>query len=189
MSSEKFDMSTLAPALTTQYQETLPTLTQEFNADGVITSALMDPPSEVLGFSVPSARNVQTTSCYMKMVIESHGMPLLYNLLAKFFTWVLLAGFVIVPGTFQSLADSTPKVPVPNSVQKIPLCAPSLTCFVCQLALTRTLAGTQLRYLVHVLRHRRGGYGLALVALQAQLHLDCGLYLSVSLIHVTTCST
>ncbi|EKM77588.1 hypothetical protein AGABI1DRAFT_43048, partial [Agaricus bisporus var. burnettii JB137-S8] len=40
---------------------------------------------------------------YMNMLLELDDIPIVYNLAASFFTWILLAGFVLFPGTFTSL--------------------------------------------------------------------------------------
>ncbi|TVY86868.1 hypothetical protein LAWI1_G007630, partial [Lachnellula willkommii] len=50
----------------------------------------------------PNRQNsVQTR--YMSMLLALDTIPRLHNILASFFTWILLAGFVIFPGTFTSL--------------------------------------------------------------------------------------
>lgn len=41
----------------------------------------------------------------MNMLLALDGIPRLDNLLASFFTWILLAGFVLFPGTFTSLEN------------------------------------------------------------------------------------
>lgn len=40
------------------------------------------------------------------MVVESHEIPYAYNIIAAISNWLLLAGFVIFPGTFASLSNS-----------------------------------------------------------------------------------
>ena len=40
------------------------------------------------------------------MLLALDTIPRLHNILAAFFTWILLAGFVIFPGTFTSLQSS-----------------------------------------------------------------------------------
>jgi len=37
------------------------------------------------------------------MLLALDTIPRLHNILASFFTWILLAGFVIFPGTFTSI--------------------------------------------------------------------------------------
>jgi len=50
---------------------------------------------------VPS---VQTR--YMEMLLHLDRIPSLHNVLASLFTWILLAGFLVVPGTFTSFKNS-----------------------------------------------------------------------------------
>jgi hypothetical protein len=44
-----------------------------------------------------------TSTRYMNMLLALDGIPRIHNMLAAFFTWILLAGFVLFPGTFTSL--------------------------------------------------------------------------------------
>lgn len=39
----------------------------------------------------------------MNMLLELDAVPRIHNMLASFFTWILLAGFIIFPGTFTSI--------------------------------------------------------------------------------------
>jgi hypothetical protein len=66
----------------------------------------------------------------MNMLLDMDNIPRLHNILASFFTWILLAGFVIFPGTFTSIQqlDSDPKVQssqtaetILQSVKNVPL--------------------------------------------------------------------
>src|SRR5271156_1206544 len=50
---------------------------------------------------VPS---VQTR--YMGMLLHLDQIPRLHNILAAVFTWILLAGFLVIPGTFTSFKNS-----------------------------------------------------------------------------------
>jgi len=43
----------------------------------------------------------------MNMLLDLDTIPRLHNILASFFTWILLAGFIIFPGTFTSLSTLT----------------------------------------------------------------------------------
>ena len=43
---------------------------------------------------------------YVNMLLALDSIPRLHNMLAGFFTWVLLAGFVLFPGTFTSLQNA-----------------------------------------------------------------------------------
>lgn len=37
---------------------------------------------------------------YMKMLLEQNKIPSIHNLQASLFTWLLLAGYLVFPGTF-----------------------------------------------------------------------------------------
>ena len=43
----------------------------------------------------------------MSMLLGLDTIPRMHNIAASFFTWILLAGFVIFPGTFTSLSTLT----------------------------------------------------------------------------------
>ena len=51
-------------------------------------------------------RPSQTDTKYVSMLLALDDIPQLHNMLASFFTWILLAGFVLFPGTFTSLQNS-----------------------------------------------------------------------------------
>ncbi|KAH8691914.1 hypothetical protein BGW36DRAFT_347873 [Talaromyces proteolyticus] len=44
---------------------------------------------------------------YTNMLLEVDRIPLTHTVLAAFFQWLLLAGYLVVPGTFTSLESST----------------------------------------------------------------------------------
>ena len=44
---------------------------------------------------------------YVNMLLALDSIPRLHNMLAGFFTWILLAGFVLFPGTFTSLQNES----------------------------------------------------------------------------------
>ena len=80
---------------------------------------------------VPQRQNsVQTR--YMDMLLAMDTIPRFHNILASFFTWVLLAGFVIFPGTFTSLSKLDPDDPsahrILEGVKNIPLLAVAGSC-------------------------------------------------------------
>ncbi|GLB41047.1 hypothetical protein LshimejAT787_0902620 [Lyophyllum shimeji] len=54
----------------------------------------------------PPASRSQIETKYMNMLLALDDIPRLHNMLASFFTWILLAGFVLFPGTFTSLRNS-----------------------------------------------------------------------------------
>ena len=53
---------------------------------------------------VPFAGQTQ----YMQMLLEVDYMPWIYNVIASVAHWTLLAGYLIVPGTFTALQKSSP---------------------------------------------------------------------------------
>ncbi|KAI3571434.1 hypothetical protein IWW34DRAFT_291847 [Fusarium oxysporum f. sp. albedinis] len=48
----------------------------------------------------------ESLSSYERMVVESHEVPLRWNFLASISNWLLLAGFIVFPGTFTSISRS-----------------------------------------------------------------------------------
>ncbi|CCM02134.1 uncharacterized protein FIBRA_04211 [Fibroporia radiculosa] len=52
--------------------------------------------------ALPANLSSQTQTRYVNMLLALDDIPPLFNLLASFFTWILLAGFVLFPGTFAS---------------------------------------------------------------------------------------
>jgi hypothetical protein len=42
----------------------------------------------------------------MEMLLHLDQIPRLHNILASIFTWILLAGFLVIPGTFTSFKNS-----------------------------------------------------------------------------------
>jgi len=52
----------------------------------------------------PSRRS-QLTTKYVNMLLALDKIPGLHNIFASFFVWILLAGFVLFPGTFTSLQN------------------------------------------------------------------------------------
>ncbi|KAJ6551388.1 hypothetical protein B0H19DRAFT_1157441 [Mycena capillaripes] len=69
----------------------------------------------------------------MNMLLALDGIPRLHNMLAAFFTGILLAGFVLLPGTFTSLqsvgtgANENEKVVI-DAVQHLPLFVIAFVC-------------------------------------------------------------
>lgn len=73
----------------------------------------------------------------MRMLLSLDKIPRLHNILASFFGWIMLAGFIVLPGTFTSLAKlgsnnavkATPGASdVLNSVQSVPLLVVAAVC-------------------------------------------------------------
>ena len=73
---------------------------------------------------------------YMDMLLELDTISTLHNILAGAFTWLLLAGFVFLPGTFTSIVNSpTLKTgagkagkAVVKTVQNLPLLGVAAAC-------------------------------------------------------------
>jgi len=55
--------------------------------------------------ALPPGYDGQTQTRYIRMLLALDDISPLFNILASFFTWVLLAGFVLFPGTFASWKD------------------------------------------------------------------------------------
>jgi hypothetical protein len=47
------------------------------------------------------------SSAYLRMLSETDRIPVIYNILATFFARLLLAGYLVFPGTFTSLRTSS----------------------------------------------------------------------------------
>ena len=55
----------------------------------------------------PASEPIPVMTDYDHMCKESNKIPKLHNILAYFFTWILLAGFIVFPGTFTRLRTAT----------------------------------------------------------------------------------
>ncbi|KXN93188.1 hypothetical protein AN958_00112, partial [Leucoagaricus sp. SymC.cos] len=75
----------------------------------------------------PNAR-----SQYMQMLLALDDIPMIYNLSASFFTWILLAGFILFPGTFTSLQSANLGNGIPaalvNRIANLPLFVVAFIC-------------------------------------------------------------
>lgn len=64
---------------------------------------------------------------YVEMLVSQYEIPRLNNILASFFGWLLLAGFVVLPGTFTSIQELSTEHDLAeaneflHSVQNLPL--------------------------------------------------------------------
>ncbi|KIW19507.1 hypothetical protein PV08_00079 [Exophiala spinifera] len=54
----------------------------------------------------PLARVPSTPTRYMEMLLHLDEIPRLYNILSSLGTWIILAGFLVVPGTFTTFKES-----------------------------------------------------------------------------------
>jgi len=62
-------------------------------------------------------------SKYIEILLKN--VSIFYNILAMFFTWILLAGFLVLPGSFETLDElpisSTAFKKVLSAVKNLPL--------------------------------------------------------------------
>ncbi|KAI6044567.1 hypothetical protein EDC04DRAFT_2640980 [Pisolithus marmoratus] len=68
---------------------------------------------------------------YVEMLLALDDIPNLDKVLAGFFTWILLAGFILFPGTFASWADQpegTPQREVASIINNVPLLVIAWVC-------------------------------------------------------------
>lgn len=56
--------------------------------------------------SEPIQRTNTAHSRYVRMLLDVDDIPLLHSVLASFFVWLLLAGFLVFPGTFTTIQKS-----------------------------------------------------------------------------------
>ena len=75
--------------------------TQDQGQDRSVSDASKTDTRPHLIHGTPSQMDTQ----YVSMLLALDDMPKLHNMLAKFFNWILLAGFVLFPGTFTSLKN------------------------------------------------------------------------------------
>ena len=54
----------------------------------------------------PTAANPPLSTRYIDMLLELDEISTIYNLLANLFTWLLLAGYMVLPGAFTSIRNS-----------------------------------------------------------------------------------
>lgn len=59
--------------------------------------------------SSSSAHSNSEHSRYVQMLLQQDDIPLLHKILASTFVWLLLAGYLVFPGTFTSLQKSVEK--------------------------------------------------------------------------------
>lgn len=52
---------------------------------------------------IPNMPDGYARTRYVNMLLALDDIPQMFNMMASFFTWILLAGFVLFPGTFTSL--------------------------------------------------------------------------------------
>ncbi len=62
--------------------------------------------SDTMSSKRPLARMPSVQTRYMEMLLHLDEIPRLYNILASLFSWIILAGFLVVPGTFTTFKES-----------------------------------------------------------------------------------
>jgi len=86
---------------------------------GLFSSRKQDAPDTAITTNAPGAgapmrqNSIQTR--YMDMLLAMDAIPRLYNILSSFFTWLLLAGFIIFPGTFTTISNLDSDTAIANS--------------------------------------------------------------------------
>jgi len=71
------------------------------------TAAISSAPTRPHFHGNPSQMDTQ----YVNMLLALDDIPALHNIAAQFFTWILLAGFILFPGTFTSLQNGNTTIP------------------------------------------------------------------------------
>lgn len=74
--------------------------------------------------ALPANYDGQTQTRYVNMLLALENISPLFNILASFFTWILLAGFLLFPGTFASWKDEpagSPQSDILNAVNHVSL--------------------------------------------------------------------
>jgi hypothetical protein len=74
--------------------------------------------------ALPANYDGQTRTRYVNMLLALDDISPLFNILASFFTWILLAGFLLFPGTFASWENEpagTPQSDILNVVNNVSL--------------------------------------------------------------------
>lgn len=101
------------------------------------SSTLVEDQQQPLPLFKPSGRGNNFQTRYMNMLLSLDTIPRLHNILASFFGWVMLAGFIVFPSTFTSLAklqdnsvvQQTPgAADVLDTVQSLPLLVVAAVC-------------------------------------------------------------
>ena len=66
------------------------------------------------------ARRPSVQTRYMDMLLQLDTIPRLHNILASFCTWLLLAGYVVFPGTFTTVEQGGTPVPISShDIQRV----------------------------------------------------------------------
>jgi hypothetical protein len=52
------------------------------------------------------SHNPPVSTRYIDMLLQLNKIPVIYNILSSIFSWLLLAGYMVFPGTFTSIRNS-----------------------------------------------------------------------------------
>lgn len=83
--------------------------------------------SDTLPSKPPLVRVPSVQTRYMEMLLHLDSIPRIHNIAASLCTWIILAGFLVVPGTFNTFKDSdefqsaSEKSAIINSISNVPL--------------------------------------------------------------------
>lgn len=98
-----------SPASSSQAQSTVPLPLPNHRHSISGTTTIMDhevtsPTTKHMKPGLARTPSVQTR--YVQMLLGLDEIPRLHNILAAGFSWILLAGFIVFPGTFTSVQNS-----------------------------------------------------------------------------------
>lgn len=63
-------------------------------------------PAVVEGDRHSPSHNPPLSTRYIDMLLQLDKIPVIYNILSSIFSWLLLAGYMVFPGTFASIRNS-----------------------------------------------------------------------------------
>ncbi|KAF9240027.1 hypothetical protein BU15DRAFT_46155 [Melanogaster broomeanus] len=72
---------------------------------------------------LPANNDGHTQTRYVNMLLALDDIPPLFNMMSSFFTWILLAGFILFPGTFASWQEQPngTETQILNLISHVPL--------------------------------------------------------------------
>ncbi len=95
----------ITPSATTSAQTPVPGAHR--NSRGHLSTGKQDVPDTAITTNAPRpgalVRQNSVQTRYMDMLLAMDTIPRLHNVLSSFFTWILLAGFIIFPGTYTTI--------------------------------------------------------------------------------------
>ncbi|KAK2467910.1 hypothetical protein APHAL10511_000205 [Amanita phalloides] len=91
-------------------------------------NSVADHPEPAIKEKTLETQEPSTVTQYMNMLLALDEIPRIHNLAASFFTWILLAGFVLFPGTFASLRNNAAAKDAVDLINHIPLFVIAFLC-------------------------------------------------------------